>query len=95
MSLWYNIANISFKEELAMSCITCSSFDPNFHNGYCDYHKRNTSPNDTCDKEDCRGGKFKKRTCSDCESFDSNFHNGYCNYHRCDTYSSSSCSNYS
>lgn len=78
-----------------MACITCQSFDPNFKNGYCDYHHCETSPNGSCDKEDKNGGGYgDDATCSTCNYFDSNYHNGYCDYHKEDTYSSSKCSNY-
>lgn len=77
-----------------MSCATCDSFDPNYHNGYCNYHHCDTSPDSTCSKEDSNGGGFTKRTCSTCDYFDSSFHGGYCDYHKIDVYSSSSCSDY-
>lgn len=77
-----------------MSCLTCSSFDPFYHGGYCDYHKRDAFPDSSCSKEDSKGGGFSKYTCSTCRYFDPNFHNGYCNCYKKDTYTSSSCSSY-
>ena len=78
-----------------MACLTCSSFDPNYHGGYCDYHKRDTSPNGSCSKEDSRGGGNIQDTCLTCRSFDPSYHGGYCDYHKCDTYASSTCSSHS
>ena len=75
-----------------MSCVTCSSFDPNYKDGYCDYHHRETTPSATCNSEDSRGGGFTKYTCSTCTYFDESYHGGYCDYHSKDTYESSSCS---
>ncbi len=75
-----------------MSCLTCGSFDPIYHGGYCDHHHCDTSPSGSCSCEDNRGGSFSKYTCSTCSSFDPNFHGGYCDYWKKDTYPSSSCS---
>ena len=77
-----------------MACVNCSSFDPNYHGGYCDYNKRDTSPNSSCSHEDSRGGGNSKYTCDTCRSFDPNYHGGYCDYHKCDTYPSSTCSSH-
>ena len=77
-----------------MSCLTCSSFDPYYRGGYCNYHRCDTSPSGSCSSEDSRGGGFSNHTCSTCSSFDPNYHGGYCNYHRKDVYPSSSCSSY-
>lgn len=30
------------------SCNNCHYFDPDYHNGYCDYHKVDTSPSKHC-----------------------------------------------
>ncbi len=77
-----------------MSCLTCSSFDPNYHSGYCNYNRCDTLPTGSCRYEDSRGGGQKGYVCSACRYFDSNYHYGYCNYLKQDTYPSSSCSSY-
>ena len=78
-----------------MSCLTCSSFDPNYHGGYCDYHHYNVSPSESCRYEDSNGGGSTYRTCSTCESFDPYAKGGFCDYHKRKTYPSSTCSSYS
>ena len=30
------------------SCLTCKFFDPNYHKGYCDYHRVDTEPSKYC-----------------------------------------------
>ena len=30
------------------NCVTCRRFDPNYHGGYCDYHKIDTNPDSSC-----------------------------------------------
>lgn len=77
-----------------MACLTCSSFDPNYHGGYCDYNRCDTSPSSTCSNEDSRGGNFGSYNCLTCSYFDPNYRNGYCDLHRSSTYPSSSCSNH-
>lgn len=77
-----------------MACITCSSFDPNYKDGWCDYHKCKTNPYSSCNLEDTKGGGFKDHTCSTCYWFDSSYHGGYCDKHKKDTYASSSCSSW-
>ena len=29
-------------------CLNCKRFDPNYHYGYCDYHKADTDPENYC-----------------------------------------------
>lgn len=77
-----------------MSCLTCSSFDPNYHGGYCDFHRCNTTPSGDCDHEDKKGGGFTYHPCSECNSFDPYHLGGYCDFHRKGTYPSSSCSDF-
>ena len=74
-----------------MSCLTCGSFDPNYHGGYCDHHKRDVSPSDTCSNEDSRGRSYESNNCGNCSSFDPQYHGGYCNFHSRDANASSTC----
>ena len=30
------------------NCLNCSYFDPNYHGGYCDLHRSDTSPTKSC-----------------------------------------------
>ena len=29
-------------------CLNCWKFDPNYHRGYCDYHRVDTRPDNSC-----------------------------------------------
>lgn len=61
-----------------MSCLSnCSSYDPNYKGGWCNFHGRETSAGDTCSNEDSRGGNNgdSNRSCSNCDDYS----NGYCN----------------
>lgn len=62
-----------------MACTNCGSFDPNYHGGYCDYHKRDTSPTDTCEHDDSKGSSYSnsQRCCDTCRSYDGDY---YCRY---------------
>lgn len=63
-----------------MSCLHCSSFDPNYHGGYCDYHKCDTSPSSSCSAEDSKGSRYgtDRRCCQTCRSYDGRF----CDYYK-------------
>lgn len=74
-------------------CISCSSFDPYYKGGWCDYHGSVTSPDDSCNKSDWGGSHNEDgsgKTCSNCRSYS----NGWCEHYRCETNSDSYCSRY-
>ena len=79
-------------------CIECSSYNPYYRGGWCDYHDRETSPSDSCACSDCNGSHIdddSSKVCRTCESFDPNYCGGYCDYHECTTNSDSYCSSWS
>ncbi len=78
-----------------MSCLTCSSFDPNYKGGYCNFHRCSVSPTGTCSKEDNKSNSYDYHTCSQCESFDPDYKDGYCNYWKEKVTPSSTCSRFS
>lgn len=79
-------------------CIECSSFDPYYKKGWCNYHEKETSPSDTCAHSDYSGAHTEydsTKVCKTCEAFDSYYMGGYCDYHKCSTNSYSYCSDWS
>lgn len=74
-------------------CVSCSSFDPYYKDGWCSYHGRATSPGGECSMSDWGGSHEEydaNKVCATCTSYSS----GWCDYHRCETNSSSYCSDY-
>lgn len=63
-----------------MACVNCSSFNPYYSGGWCDYHGRKTSPNDYCSVGDYKGNTQSTvdKRCGTCMEYG----NYYCRYLR-------------
>ena len=77
-------------------CIECSSFNPYYKGGWCNYRDCETSPSDSCGSSDYDGSHLEyddEKVCSTCSSYSSS-RGGWCDYYECRTNPNSYCSDY-
>lgn len=80
------------------SCARCSSFDPYYKGGWCNYRSEETSPGgycSSCDSDGAHPEYDSEKVCSSCRYYDSYTRGGWCDYHSCTTNSESYCSGFS
>lgn len=82
---------------MSKSCVGCSSFDPYYRGGWCDYHGCSVSPSDDCIDADSYGKHNEydaNKVCSSCRYFDPYARGGWCDCNHCTTNSGSYCSDF-